>query len=199
MKYSAYAECEIIHFVNCEISPFGRCEMKFASSHLRSKYFTAELFHMAKPYFTRRRRISLKKAHIVLVDKCVLFSGGGVRTRFSRELRARSSTGSDSPPDCHSPPFPLLVLPPIKTKRSVHIAYRSSCFGGGVRTRTLDMRFWRPPFYQLNYTPGCNIGIITHLFRKSKSFSKNTFLFLHKRHLYRSFLSAAQVYLIKMI
>ena len=50
--------------------------MKFASSHLRSKYFTAELFHMAEPYFTRRRRISLKKAHIVLVDKCVLFSGG---------------------------------------------------------------------------------------------------------------------------
>ena len=36
--------------------------MKFASSHLRSKYFTAKLFHMAKPYFTRRRRISLKKA-----------------------------------------------------------------------------------------------------------------------------------------
>ena len=37
---------------------------------------------MAKPYFTRRRRISLKKAHIVLVDKCVLFSGGerGIRT-----------------------------------------------------------------------------------------------------------------------
>ena len=82
MKYSAYAECEIIHFVNCEISPFGRCEMKFASSHLRSKYFTAELFHMAKPYFTRRRRISLKKAHICLPDKCVLFSGGerGIRT-----------------------------------------------------------------------------------------------------------------------
>ena len=56
--------------------------MKFAYireaniSHLRSKYFTAKLFHMAKPYFTRRRRISLKKAHIVLVDKCVLFSGG---------------------------------------------------------------------------------------------------------------------------
>ena len=56
------AECEIIHLVNCEISHFVRCEMKFASSHLRSKYFTAELFHMAKPYFTRRRRISLKKA-----------------------------------------------------------------------------------------------------------------------------------------
>ena len=82
MKYSACAECEIIHLVNCEISHFVRCEMKFAFSHLRSKYFTAELFHMAEPYFTRRRRISLKKAHICLVDKCVLFSGGerGIRT-----------------------------------------------------------------------------------------------------------------------
>ena len=50
MKYSAYAECEIIHFVNCEISPvaygFGRCEMKFA--HIRvSEYFTfvKQIFH----------------------------------------------------------------------------------------------------------------------------------------------------------
>ena len=44
------------------IAPSSQCEMKFASPHLRSKYFTAKLFHMAKPYFTRRRRISLKKA-----------------------------------------------------------------------------------------------------------------------------------------
>ena len=35
--------------------------MKFASSHLRSKYFTAKLFHLVKPNSTRRRRISLKK------------------------------------------------------------------------------------------------------------------------------------------
>ena len=77
VKYSAYAECEIIPLRKLwNIAPSSQCEMKFASSHLRSKYFTAELFHMAKPYFTRRRRISLKKAHIVLVDKCVLFSGG---------------------------------------------------------------------------------------------------------------------------
>ena len=65
VKYSAYTEREIIHSVNCEISPvadgFGRCEMKFAFSHLRSKYFTAKLFHLVKPNFTRRRRISLKK------------------------------------------------------------------------------------------------------------------------------------------
>ena len=65
VKYSTYAECEIIHSVNCEISPvadgFGRCEMKFAFSHLRSNYFTAKLFHLVKPNFTCRRRISLKK------------------------------------------------------------------------------------------------------------------------------------------
>ena len=77
MKYSACAECEIMCYRTLwNIAPSSQCEMKFAHSHLRSKYFTAKLFHMAKPYFTRRRRISLKKAHIVLVDKCVLFSGG---------------------------------------------------------------------------------------------------------------------------
>ena len=73
-----FDECEIIHFVNCEISPFGRCEMKFATfasaniSHLRSKYFTAKLFHLPKG------QISLKKAQ----RDCVrLFSGRGGRTR----------------------------------------------------------------------------------------------------------------------
>ena len=40
---------------------------------MRSKYFTAKLFHMAKPYFTRRRRISLKKAH--LHYRCAFFLG----------------------------------------------------------------------------------------------------------------------------
>ena len=60
------------------IAPFGR-NVKwnlptFASaniSHLRSKYFTAKLFHLPAG------QISLKKAHICPVDKCVLFSGGG--------------------------------------------------------------------------------------------------------------------------
>ena len=58
-----FAECEIIHFVNCEILLLRR-NVKwnlptFASaniSHLRSKYFTAKLFHLPK------RQISLKKA-----------------------------------------------------------------------------------------------------------------------------------------
>ena len=50
VKYSAYAECEIIFFENCEIShaAYGsaRCEMKFA--HIRvSEYFTfaEQIFH----------------------------------------------------------------------------------------------------------------------------------------------------------
>ena len=53
---------------------------------------------MAKPYFTRRRRISLKKAHIVLVDKCVLFSGGadGSRTHVRKPLNITFSVGSQS-------------------------------------------------------------------------------------------------------
>ena len=47
------AECEIIHFVNCEILlRLSQCEMKFAHvrvaniSHLQSKYFTAKRFHL---------------------------------------------------------------------------------------------------------------------------------------------------------
>ena len=48
VKHSTAAECEIIHFVNCEISPFGRCEMKFAHSRV-SEYFTfsEQIFHSA--------------------------------------------------------------------------------------------------------------------------------------------------------
>ena len=55
VKYSACAECEIIHFVNCEISPFGRCEMKFA--HIRvSEYFTfaEQIFHSEAISLARR-------------------------------------------------------------------------------------------------------------------------------------------------
>ena len=49
----------------------SQCEMKFA--HIRvSEYFTGQ--------------ISLKKAHIVLVDKCVLFSGSAPTRVACREL-----------------------------------------------------------------------------------------------------------------
>ena len=30
---------------------------------------------------------------------------------------------------------------------------QNNLFGRGSRTRTHDIRFWRPTFYQLNYTP----------------------------------------------
>ena len=63
VKYSACAECEIIHFVNCEISPFGRCEMKFA--HIRvSEYFTRRrrISHFAEIFHLPEGQISLKKA-----------------------------------------------------------------------------------------------------------------------------------------
>ena len=63
--------------------------MKFAHireaniSHLRSKYFTAKLFHLPAG------QISLKKAHIVLVDKRVLFSGRGRRTWLGAASQSR--------------------------------------------------------------------------------------------------------------
>ena len=88
VKYSPCGECEIIHFVNCEISHTAcgsvRCEMKFAHireaniSHLRSKYFTAKLFHLPKG------QISLKKARLR-----VLFSGRGSWIR-TNECRSQS-------------------------------------------------------------------------------------------------------------
>ena len=32
-------------------------------------------------------------------------------------------------------------------------SYERGFFGRGAKTRTLDMQFWRLPFYRLNYTP----------------------------------------------
>ena len=77
VKYSADAEREIISLRKLWNISLRSMWNKIRPSHLRSKYFTAKLFHLAKPNFTRRRRISLKKAHICPVDKWALFSGGG--------------------------------------------------------------------------------------------------------------------------
>ena len=67
MKYSAHAECEIIHSVNCEISTvaygFGRCEIKFA--HIRvSEYFTfaEQIFHSEAISLARRANFT-EKSH----------------------------------------------------------------------------------------------------------------------------------------
>ena len=71
MKYSADAECEIIHCVNCEISHFVRCEMKFALHICEANISQRSYFTWALPNFTRCRRISLKKAH--LRCRCAFF------------------------------------------------------------------------------------------------------------------------------
>ena len=63
VKYSPYGECEIIYFVNCEISPFGRCEMKFAHIREANISHAAGVFHISQKYFTcPQGQISLKKA-----------------------------------------------------------------------------------------------------------------------------------------
>jgi len=71
VKYSADAECEIIHCVNCETSHFVRCEMKFARHICEANISQRSYFTWALPNFTRRRRISLKKAH--LRCRCAFF------------------------------------------------------------------------------------------------------------------------------
>ena len=73
VKYSAPAECEIIHFVNCEISPFGRCEMKFA--HIRvSEYFTfaEQIFHSKAISLARRANFVEKST---CLRKCFFLAG----------------------------------------------------------------------------------------------------------------------------
>ena len=71
VKYSADAECEIISLRKLWNISLRSMWNEIRPSHLRSKYFTAKLFHLAKPNFTRRRRISLKKAH--LRCRCAFF------------------------------------------------------------------------------------------------------------------------------
>ena len=76
MKYSAYAECEIIHFVNCEILlPLVAMWNEFA--HICGANISQ------RSYFTcPQGQISLKKAHIVLVDKSAFFVGGEEKRLF---------------------------------------------------------------------------------------------------------------------
>ena len=91
MKYSADAECEIIHCVNCEISHSVRCEMKFALHICEANISQRSYFTWALPNFTRRRRISLKKAH--LRCRCAFF------WRRHPEVRPPLRSGGGSEPD----------------------------------------------------------------------------------------------------
>ena len=79
VKYSACAECEIIHFVKCEISHTAcgsvRCEMKFA--HIRvSEYFTfaKQIFHSEAISLARRANFVEKST---CERKCFFLVGDG--------------------------------------------------------------------------------------------------------------------------
>ena len=67
-------------------------------SHLRSKYFTAKLFHLPA------RANFVEKSTHCLVDKCVLFSGGG---RWIRTTEAKTQQ--------------IYSLPPLATREISHI------------------------------------------------------------------------------
>ena len=101
--------------------------------------------------------------------------GRGASLDSPRELRASVSRGSDTPPGCHSLPLSrrglghISALPPtgrhslpkcrfatvrVLACKTNNPRKSGGCrFGRGARTRTQDQRFWRPRFYQLNYTP----------------------------------------------
>ena len=66
VKYSAYAECGIIHFVNCEIFCFAKCEIKFVPSHAAGNFTRVSVFHSC-----RRNEFHCKK-HLLAQ---VLFAG----------------------------------------------------------------------------------------------------------------------------
>ena len=85
-----------------EISRFARCEIKFALNICEANISQRSYF-ISEGYFTRRRRISLKKARFG-----VLFSWRRARDFFGdcRRLRVASlldHVGEHSPPDCVLP------------------------------------------------------------------------------------------------
>ena len=75
VKYSAHAECEIIHFVNCEILlPLVAMWNEINPLTRRSAFHTRSVFHASSAFHKSRQGfISLKKAHICPVDKSAFF------------------------------------------------------------------------------------------------------------------------------
>ena len=117
---------------------------------MRSKYFTAKLFHIAKQYFTRRRRISLKKARFR-----VLFSGGDEEDRPTCYRNGRHAPGHrNSPPDCFYC-FAIALFDPLLNKKTETICLRNDfCFSGGdEEDRTLDLTDANRTLSQLSYAP----------------------------------------------
>ncbi len=60
-----------------------------------------------------------------------------------------------------------------KVPKPLRTRFRDFFFYRGSRIRTHDLRFWRPLFYQLNYTPICNFTLLNYLtlfFSKCQAF-----------------------------
>ena len=84
-----------------------------------------------------RRQTSLKKAHIVLVDKCVLFSGGSGWIRTTEVVDNR---------------FTVCPLWPLGNSPISYSVLPVGRGGAGRRTRTPDLLITNQLLYQLSYT-----------------------------------------------
>ena len=155
----------IIKFQNSQRNPHS-VRMKSASSrakrisHLRSKYFTAKLFHLPEG------QISLKKAKSY--DLAFFLAGdGGFAAYSSAKGKALCAKLPSSPSGsvclanratCPTPRLWRCVSSRLSCPcPSAKKARRMACLalGRGRRTRTHDTQFWRLVFYRLNYTPMC--------------------------------------------
>ncbi len=131
-------------------SLWSQCEMKFA--HIRvSEYFTfaKQIFHSVAISLARRANFTEKSQVEIRLG---FFLGRGARTlnlcvalTFIFFMLSAGATLSRK--------RGVLVIDRIRNKKHQAVRLSVLLFGRGARTRTLDMQFWRLPFYQLNYTP----------------------------------------------
>jgi hypothetical protein len=87
-------------------------------------------------------------AHIMAGEEGIEPSHDGVKVRCLTAWRLPNGWGDrwESNPRMSEPQSDALATSPRPPRIRFSI-------GRGSRTRTHDMRFWRPPFYQLNYAP----------------------------------------------
>ena len=119
VKYSAYAECEIIHFVNCEILRPSVAMWNEICPHSRQRIFhICEANISQRSYFTcPQGQISLKKAQICLGRQiCAFFWKGRIKLNpqpFFRYMTERTSIF----PSPYSI-FTVFSMPPLKMTSS---------------------------------------------------------------------------------
>ena len=100
-----------------DVARFTRNDAMFASMCRQAHIIRRSRHHWQSQHHLPKANI-IQKTHLCLGrQKCVFCWRGRKDSILARPTRSVFH-GSDSPPDCHSPPFPLLVLPPMKTKRT---------------------------------------------------------------------------------